>query len=169
MRKKIALGTETETGRVVVAYTGDRHRPYLLECKKCGKQVRGQKRAFATKCKACSMEHPKIDIRRRLEYLYKRTAKKNSVPYKLTFDEFCKLIKQDCFYCGTQPSQVFEANRKSDNTLIYNGIDRRINHLGYTKDNAKPCCSFCNYIKSAHDIEVLKEKVRLWSERVEKW
>jgi hypothetical protein len=170
MGKKIAIGTETATGRVLVAYTEDRHRPYILECKKCGKQTKAQKNAFVQECKACSVKHKDtIDIRKRLEHLYIRTAKKNGVPYEITFDEFCKLIKQDCFYCGVEPKQVFTANRKEDNTLIYNGIDRKVNELGYTTANAVPCCSFCNYIKSAHDLEILKAKVKLWSERVERW
>lgn len=33
------------------------------------------------------------------------------------------------------------------NQYVYNGVDRKDNHVGYTYDNCLPCCGACNHMK----------------------
>lgn len=77
---------------------------------------------------------------------YKNRAKKNNINFDLTKEDFRKLTKQKCHYCGVEPSQKF--NKKYFNGhYIYNGIDRKDNTIGYTIDNSLPCCGICNKAK----------------------
>jgi len=78
----------------------------------------------------------------RLYFGYKRNAKNRNHFFGLDIDFFKKITKQNCFYCGTEPSQ--KNNRKSNGDYIHNGIDRIDSSKGYTTDNVVPCCKKCN-------------------------
>lgn len=61
--------------------------------------------------------------------------------------QFKEIISRKCFYCDGEPKDFFK--RENDNgKYLYNGIDRKINHLGYTVNNSLPCCRICNRAKS---------------------
>jgi 5-methylcytosine-specific restriction endonuclease McrA len=62
-------------------------------------------------------------------YLGRANAKK--LPFHLTPEDFEKMCKGTCVYCG-QPAT---------------GIDRRDNKKGYTYNNSQPCCYTCNHMK----------------------
>lgn len=62
--------------------------------------------------------------------------------FELTLDDFLRLCRQPCFYCGG----IFERTFQSD-TAYVNGLDRINSTLGYTPNNVTPCCSRCNYAK----------------------
>jgi len=77
---------------------------------------------------------------------YKWSAKTKNKEFKLTKEEFRSIISRDCHYCGEKPS--LETHYKQYNgNIIYNGIDRKNNDLGYTLENSLPCCTICNYLK----------------------
>jgi len=81
---------------------------------------------------------------------FNRGAKTRKYINKLTFKEWCELSKQDCFYCGEEPSN----NQKShfDNgDFVYNGIDRLKNNIGYEIGNVVSCCYKCNKMKMVLD------------------
>jgi len=80
---------------------------------------------------------------------YTKAAKRNKLPFKLSFDEFVSMTQLDCFYCGEKPSRTEE--RAKAGSFTYNGIDRIDSTKGYVKGNIVPCCSTCNYIKSNMD------------------
>ena len=51
-----------------------------------------------------------------------------------------------CMYCGDSLETKYNQDGFNGN-FVYTGIDRVNNDEGYTKDNAIPCCSTCNYMK----------------------
>jgi hypothetical protein len=94
---------------------------------------------------------------------YKYTAKRKSIPFLLSSDQFKQFIFQDCSYCGAKPKLSImkiggNAGRKTVKQLTYNGIDRVDNNIGYTVSNCITCCSFCNGAKSDFSLE----EFRIW-------
>jgi len=87
-----------------------------------------------------------------LYLLYKRSAKERNYEFNLTKDQFKKLTKGTCFYCGEEPSQEHGKHLKTNGIYVYNGIDRINNSIGYTLDNCVTCCWDCNKLKKAYDF-----------------
>jgi hypothetical protein len=88
-----------------------------------------------------------------LFYSYKTNAKSRKHLFDLTKEEFKKLTKQNCYYCGMEPRQVSKRNNKHrahNGNYIYNGIDRLDNSKGYTVENSVPCCKMCNLFKNKY-------------------
>jgi len=90
---------------------------------------------------------------------YKIRSRQREIDFLLTKNEFKKITSQNCFYCGSPPSQIKQNHYKSkiksrrkaasDNTkYIYNGVDRVDNEKGYTVENSVPCCLHCNFAKA---------------------
>jgi hypothetical protein len=76
---------------------------------------------------------------------YKYWAKRRQLDFDLKKEQFEFLIKQECFYCGALPSTVCV---KRHSSCTYNGIDRKDNRIGYTRENCVPCCYTHNHMKS---------------------
>lgn len=95
--------------------------------------------------------------RKRIYGNYKRDALDRGLEFSLTFEEFDKLIRSDCYYCGIQPNQSYKG-------LLKNGVDRVDNSLGYILSNVVPCCKNCNFSK--RDLGL--EEFMLWVERIYK-
>jgi len=70
----------------------------------------------------------------RVLFAYRNSAKKRGHIFSLTREEFWKLIKGECFYCG-------ESSNKR------NGIDRKDNAIGYVIENCVSACRRCNMMK----------------------
>lgn len=68
---------------------------------------------------------------------YKSRAKRKGLEFKLSKQEFERITKKPCYYCG-------EKNN--------NGIDRYINQQGYTMLNSVSSCWTCNRAKSNMNI-----------------
>jgi hypothetical protein len=68
---------------------------------------------------------------------FERNAIDRNLEFHLSRSEFAEIIKNKCYLCGKEP----RVNHR-------NGIDRFDNSLGYTMDNARPCCSICNIMKN---------------------
>lgn len=81
---------------------------------------------------------------------YRRSARKRNISFDLSKEEFKKLTKQECFYCGEPPSQIFKSRKIEGYIYIYNGIDRIDSDIGYKKGNTVSCCKKCNISK--HDM-----------------
>lgn len=82
-----------------------------------------------------------------LYYHYKLSAAKRGYEFDLSKKQFRKLTKQQCFYCGTEPSRTIRGQGKTSGDYIYNGIDRVNNTKGYIRTNIVPCCFNCNSAK----------------------
>ncbi len=97
------------------------------------------------------------------EYLYRdyiHSAKKRNYDFLLSKEEFERLTKQNCNYCNTEPKQLKYKNGEhifKRSSYLYNGIDRKDNNLGYTKENCVSCCRICNIAKSAMTVEQFLE------------
>lgn len=73
----------------------------------------------------------------------------------IDFDVFKGLSQSKCYYCGLEYSKIIEYRlneskknkRLSDKILKINGIDRKDNNIGYTKENSVACCKYCNFAK----------------------
>src|SRR5208337_525608 len=76
----------------------------------------------------------------------KYEAKKGHRTFTLTFAQFLKFTKRDCFYCGAEITWRPHASRLGRN---YN-LDRKDNARGYEKNNCVTCCGRCNRAKSYH-------------------
>jgi len=79
--------------------------------------------------------------------VYKAGAKRRNLDFKLTKEEFYKLIFNNCFYCNSIPNNIHKFHR-GKHTLKYNGIDRKHNNIGYIIENCVTCCTICNTAKS---------------------
>jgi len=71
----------------------------------------------------------------------KKQAEKRGLSWTLSFDEFCELIKLDCYYCS------FKLGKPN---TTGSGLDRLDNDKGYEIDNVVPCCGVCNTIRNSH-------------------
>ena len=102
---------------------------------------------------------------------YRWGAKKRSLKFQLSYKRFKEIVKDKCYYCGSAPSMTGRGNKiKGDFKILINGIDRKNNDVGYTKENCVPCCKICNrakdvmttqefegWIKKANNHIVLKQ------------
>lgn len=96
-------------------------------------------------CLAKDRLGPRAVARRTVLNSYKGGARARGLPWDLSDDDFDRLTALPCSYCGTPPSRTHAVRRSS---FTYNGIDRVDSSLGYTPENAVPCCTICNRAKS---------------------
>ena len=78
---------------------------------------------------------------------YKMGANERDYSFELTKEEFRKLTKQDCYFCGDKPSKEYGDIHGYNGSYIYNGVDRLDNSLGYSIDNCVTSCTVCNLMK----------------------
>lgn len=97
-------------------------------------------------------------IRRKLCH-YKIAAKRRNIKWCLKEQDFAKLLKQNCYYCGVEP--CLEVKRFKGSIFV-NGVDRVANDLDYTIDNVVSCCYICNRAKGDLDQATFSK----WLERL---
>lgn len=100
----------------------------------------------AQKCKANTFKKGKAAF----NHLYKNyegAARRRGIEFNLTREQFKKITKQNCHYCGQKPKQILEKSYYNGK-YIYNGLDRKNNNKGYTIKNSLPCCGICNRTKN---------------------
>jgi hypothetical protein len=85
--------------------------------------------------------------RNALFYKYKRAAGLNDREFKLSMEDFVRITKSNCEYCGVAPNRKYLHTANANSYYEYNGIDRTDNSKGYTLDNVVPCCADCNKAK----------------------
>ncbi len=78
---------------------------------------------------------------------YRKAAGRRGYQFKLTKEEFNRLIRMNCHYCGCGPSMSTSWVR-GHSDFSYNGVDRKDNAIGYISSNCVPCCDICNNSKS---------------------
>lgn len=90
---------------------------------------------------------------------YTYRAKKLGVSFELTRDQFKSFIFDSCHYCGQVPSRS-TVRYDFNGNILYNGIDRKENELGYSLNNCVSCCSDCNYLKKDRSYGCFLDKIR---------
>ena len=120
------------------------------------------RRGKSTQCRNCSYRgRPQSKLKKNFtQRLYDLTVGTSKKDKSLTEDEFRYLIKQNCFYCKTEPkeSRYIKGTKYSPiETFPVNGIDRIDNSSGYTINNSVPCCYHCNTLKGAITLEMIKK------------
>jgi hypothetical protein len=93
---------------------------------------------------------------------YQSSAKVRNIEFKLTKEEHFEIIKQKCYYCGSEPElkQPHKGKGKYIGVPVpYNGIDRIDSSDGYEKENCVPCCTRCNYMKSDMNVSSFAEHI----------
>ncbi len=140
------------------------HYQWLFKCD-CGKEITVDKnsvlKGLTTSCGCFKSEissktfkdiNSKKEIIKGLEATnrlydsYKRGAEKRNYIFEISKEEFIKLASDNCHYCNRLPEQKSYNKPKTD-YIIYNGLDRVDNNLGYTLDNTVTCCMHCNRAK----------------------
>lgn len=99
--------------------------------------------------------------RKHLYYLYGYKAKRREIKFELSLEEFSKITKENCHYCGISPYQI-KVYKKAYGTYTYNGLDRLDSSRGYTIGNVVACCGICNTAKMDMSVEDFK----IWIDRV---
>lgn len=103
---------------------------------------------------------------------YKIQAKYRQYKFEINKEQFCNLINDNCYYCGTPPKQsIFNNTRnyskewKKQSIISKNGIDRIDSNLGYTIENLVTCCKNCNIAKMSLTQCDFFEMIKLIYER----
>lgn len=104
--------------------------------KSCGCNRRGQRKNIKDVC---------INI---LYASFKATAKHRKIDYHLNKDDITNLVFKPCYYCESPPKQKKYVHNLDKNYILYNGLDRVDNNIGYIKDNVVTCCWTCNSMKA---------------------
>lgn len=91
---------------------------------------------------------------RQVRGIYKQNAASKDRGFELDIDECHAIFQSNCFYCGSLP-----AGRLSGKYFdyYYNGIDRKDNSQGYTRENSVPCCKICNRAKHSMGYDEFME------------
>jgi len=101
---------------------------------------------------------------------YERAAKRRGLVFQISDSEFLGLIKQDCYYCGGQPENKQILYRgPGDEILVYNGLDRIDNAIGYTTSNVVSCCFSCNASKGEKSVPEFLFWIRAVYEHTKEW
>lgn len=103
--------------------------------------------------------------RNSLYYKYSKGAKDRGYEFNLSMEEFREIIEQNCYYCGDEPTKIFTQYRCSSN-IVYNGIDRVDNRIGYIKSNCVSCCQTCNTMKMALTKNEFFEHIKKINNRI---
>lgn len=155
----------------------DKFRKRFVRCLcECGKEVisrlgnlRFRKQKSCPTCKYINMKNyePGQVGFNKVKLAYMTNAKSRNLEFSLCDEEFRKLTKGNCYYCGSEPKTYSAGGKNYKNKeiqnygiYIYNGIDRLNNDLGYTTNNCVSCCESCNKFKLDLNEEDFLNKIK---------
>lgn len=84
---------------------------------------------------------------------YRNNATIKGRDFTLTKEQFKSLTESPCEYCGDGPKSICKSSTEKTGALLYNGVDRVDNTLGYTLENCVACCKVCNWMKRVQTQE----------------
>ena len=94
-----------------------------------------------------------------------KKARKNGYITDVSLEDFMRISKQPCYYCGSigvQKTNDYDSKSKKliTNTIIrFNGIDRVDNNKTYLLSNIVSCCKHCNTAKNTLTINEFKKLI----------
>lgn len=107
-----------------------------------------------TQCAACCAK--RINRSNTSQYRFnvaKNNATKRGIEFNVSYDEYCKVIINDCHYC-----KLSNAASKGG------GLDRVDTTRPYDKDNIVSCCKECNVAKSNYfnetEMKIIGDAIR---------
>ena len=116
-------------------------------CKKCGQLKR----------RSTFTEKTKESLFKRLYHQYKKAAITRKYSFEISFEDFKKLVIENCYYCNEPPANLLKQNHRS---IEYNGLDRVDNTIGYAVSNVVTCCGWCNQMKNKYSTELFLNKIK---------
>ena len=90
--------------------------------------------------------------------IYKKNAKKKNRIFSLSVEDFGRLTKDNCHYCGDKPYRI-SFGEGTNGAYVYNGVDRIDNEIGYIVTNCVTCCYNCNELKGSSTYQEFIEKI----------
>lgn len=168
-RKRVEESGNTYGRLTIVRYVGrtrGRQQLYLCTCI-CGNTIRAQIGAIKSgntlscgcirveKLRAVQESHSLpfgVAASRGLFRSCRRSAHGRGIDWLLTMDEFLRITKENCHYCGRPPKQKYLSVSKKGN-YVYNGIDRLDSDVPYKASNVVPACKHCNYAKRMMSVD----------------
>lgn len=186
MGTKIILQPGDKFGRLTVIEEAEPYRwkktskaRWLCKCE-CGQTCTptgsNLRHDRATECISCAYRRRPQSQKSRtpLERLYNLAiigrCRNSGIKNELSFEDYCKLVQQVCYYCGAEPElKVYAHSTKyNEYKAKANGIDRINSSLGYSVRNCVPCCSRCNSAKGTMSQEDFLEHVSKIYQRQQK-
>lgn len=147
-----------------------RHMRYFVQCKKCGhifsrKATVIRQNLNNVQCEECKHNRngKPLDVLHYKAYCYYRNgAISRNLDWQLSEEDFKNLTLQNCHYCGCEPCRMQKvwSDRRKEERLPLNGIDRVDPTKGYTKDNCVTCCKMCNQMKLDYDLNTFLNKIK---------
>jgi 5-methylcytosine-specific restriction endonuclease McrA len=145
---------------------------FPCECK-CGRKTKitgtELRKGKRTRCTYCAYrERPQSELRlTNLERMYNLSivgrCKKTKINNYLSIEDYSKIIKQDCYYCGEPPNKIhhLSKNRVALREDFYaNGVDRLDSTKDYVIENCVACCKQCNIMKMDYTIKEFFTKIK---------
>lgn len=120
--------------------------------KSCGclrKEICKQRAAFNSENNKLSRGEAASNL---LYAVYRHNAGIRDREFSLTKEQFLEITSSNCYYCGTEPQQVYKSSTPETGNYIYNGVDRVDNSLGYNSNNCVACCKTCNWMKRTQSV-----------------
>ena len=78
----------------------------------------------------------------------KKHARSRNLTFELSKEDVANLALKNCYYCDLEPSNRMKHPRPNlRDDVLYSGIDRLNNSLGYVAGNVVSCCKRCNLAK----------------------
>jgi hypothetical protein len=151
-KRKYNIGDVINNQTVIDYKWEDKDGAYLVRCH-CGYERWMRSTTINRNQGGCSMcKTKKIDASRSITAAWgtlNGNAKRRGYLVEITKEEFVEISTKPCFYCGENPKYVkWKHLPEWAAPAKINGIDRRDNSIGYSIDNAVPCCTQCNRAKS---------------------
>jgi len=147
------IGRKFERLTVLEIYGKNKANNYIWKCQcDCGNITKATTAKLkGGHIKSCGCARRLSDrnyvIEKKLFVRFKATAKKKGHKVLLSLDEFKEQVRQNCFYCGVEPSNVYIYEWTGEK-YKYSGLDRVDSSRDYEPGNIVPCCKSCNVAKS---------------------
>jgi len=155
---------------ISLSHIDDKHRRfYLFKCDCGNKKIIHGSAVVSGNTKSCGCYKAESYKKRRIPNNhgevtaiiagYLRHANSRGKEWCLSRSFVENIIKENCFYCGSPPSNLKKTKNSIDG-LKYNGIDRIDNNIGYVEENCVACCQQCNLSKRDLNIEEFKTWIK---------
>lgn len=120
-----------ECGRIVSKRAYDVIKGHTKSCGCLAKELASERLKEASKNRI----RIKVDPIKVLYKRYQSGASRRDLEFSLTFEQFARIVKKNCAYCGIMPKAGLT------------GVDRIDSSKGYIMGNCNPACKTCNISK----------------------